>query len=150
MLKKLICALGLMAFLGLGNGSAEAAFSKKNYVQLKTFFLPVQTSKRRRHNVPITVYLVVKDEASPKKICPYVFRIRDAIIQEFNTRALRLTSEGIDSSKSRSRLLDALNRVVKGGQTKDYRLLKGAYTLGSGGATGRGCVRVTKLPVTKK
>lgn len=137
MIKKLLCTLGLVAFFGLGSVSAEAAFTKKTYVQLKTFFLPVQTSKGRRHNVPITVYLVVKDDGAPKKICPYVFRIRDAIVQEFNARTVRFTSEGVDSSKSRSRLPDALNRVVRGGLINDYRLFKGAYTLGSGGSTGR-------------
>ena len=73
MIKKLLCTLGLVAFFGLGSVSAEAAFTKKTYVQLKTFFLPVQTSKGRRHNVPITVYLVVKDDGAPKKICPTFF-----------------------------------------------------------------------------
>ena len=36
MIKKLLCTLGLVAFFGLGSVSAEAAFTKKTYVQLKT------------------------------------------------------------------------------------------------------------------
>ena len=150
MIKKLVCTLGLMAFLAIGSVSSEAAFEKKTYVQLKTFFLPVQTSRGRRNNVPITVFLLVKNDGAPKKICPYVYRIRDAIVQEFNTRALRFTSEGVDSRESRSRLPDLLNRVVRVDLINDYRLFKGAYTLGSKGSAGRGCVRVEKLPVAKK
>ena len=110
----------------------------------------MQTSRGRRNNVPITVFLLVKNDGAPKKICPYVYRIRDAIVQEFNTRALRFTSEGVDSRESRSRLPDLLNRVVRVDLINDYRLFKGAYTLGSKGSAGRGCVRVEKLPVAKK
>jgi hypothetical protein len=122
MKKKLLFTLGVCALLSATAFSAEAAFEKKAYIQLKTFFLPVFASRGLTSNVPITVFLRVKNDKAPKKICPFVFRIRDAIVQEFNTRKLRFTKDGIDSSKSRLRIPDRLNKIVRANLINDYHL----------------------------
>jgi hypothetical protein len=128
MIKKLLSLLGICTFLGFDSFSAEAIFEEKAYVQLKTFFLPVLSSRGRTSNVAVTICLSVKDEKAPKKICPFVFRIRDALVQKYYARPLRFTADGVDSSKSRLRIPEALNKIVRVNLFNDYHLYKGSFS----------------------
>jgi hypothetical protein len=128
---------------------------RRRHTSSLRYFFTGLLPRGRTSNVTATIFLRGKDEKAPKKICPFVFRIRDAIVQKFNARPLRFKADGVDSSKSRLRIPEALNKIVRANLVNDYHLYKGSFPFSAGvsgtlpGAS-RGCVRAVKLPAPKK